>query len=82
MAAFTGQKRSIRFKPHPGLTESHQRVDLSAPRMHKFSYLQNGARETGLGHWPRSFRGWLPGFLRSNDSSKLNFRRLTMPKEN
>jgi hypothetical protein len=43
--------------------------------MHKSSYLQNGARETGLGHW-------LPGFLRSNRSANLNLHRLIMPGEN
>jgi len=36
---------------------------------------QNGARETGLGQW-RS------GFLGSNQSVKLPFYRLAMPKEN
>jgi hypothetical protein len=55
--------------------DRYQRVDLSTPRVHKVSCLQNGARETGLGHW-------LPGFLRSNQSAKPNFHRLTMPKEN
>ena len=49
-------------------------VDLSTPRVHRIACLQHGARETGLGHW-------LPGFLRSNVSSKLNFHRLPMPKE-
>jgi hypothetical protein len=43
------------------------RVDLNTPRMHKISCLQNGARETGLGHW-------LPGFLRSNvETNHLQF---------
>ena len=42
--------------------------------MHKSAYPQNGARETGLGYW-------LPGFLRSNQSTKPNFHRLVMPKE-
>jgi len=55
--------------------DPHQSVDPSRPLMHKSSYPQNGARETGLGHW-------LPGFLRSNQSANPNFHRLTMPKEN
>ena len=55
--------------------DRHQSVDLSGPQMHKSHSLQNGARETGLGQW-------LPGFLRSNNSSKLSFHRLTMPREN
>jgi len=38
-----------------------QSVDPAGPLMHKSSYPQNGARETGLGHG-------LPGFLRSNQS--------------
>ena len=42
------------------------RIDLNTPRMHKISCLQNGARETGLGHW-------LPGFLRSNIETHLQF---------
>ena len=58
----------------PPSQDRHQRVDLSTPRVHKTSCLQNGARETGLGHW-------LPGFLRSNQSAKPNFHRLVMPKE-
>ena len=55
--------------------DRYQRVDLSTPRVHKISCLQNGARETGHSHR-------LPGFLRSNDSPKSNFHRLTMPREN
>jgi len=55
--------------------DRHQRVDRSGPRRHKSDYLQNGARETGLGHW-------LPGFLRSHVSSTWNSHRRTMPKEN
>ena len=55
--------------------DRHQTVDLSGPLMHQSSYPQNGARETGLGHW-------LPGFLRSYQSAKLNCHRLTMPREN
>jgi hypothetical protein len=55
--------------------DRHQSVDPIGLRMLKSSYPQNGARETGLGHW-------LPGFLRSNDSSEGNFHRLTMPREN
>jgi len=51
-----------------------QSLDPSGPLMHKSSYPQNGARETGLGQW-------LPGFLRSNQSAKLNSHRLTMPRE-
>ena len=53
----------------------HQSVDWSGPLRHPFNYPQNGARETGLGHW-------LPGFLRSYQSAKLNCHRLTMPREN
>src|SRR5208283_883481 len=55
--------------------DRYRRVDPSTPRVHKIAGLQNGARETGLGHW-------LPGFLRSNVPSKLNFHRLIMPREN
>ena len=55
--------------------DRHQSVELSGPQMPKSYCLQNGARETGLGRW-------LPGFLRSNNSSRLNFHRLTMPREN
>jgi hypothetical protein len=51
-----------------------QSLDPSGPLMHKSAYPQNGARETGLGYW-------LPGFLRSNQSTKPNFHRLVMPKE-
>ena len=72
MAAFTGRKRPSRFKPLPAPA---QRVDLRWPRRLKSDYLQDGARETGLGHW-------LPGFLRSHEFSKLSSHRLTMPKEN
>lgn len=55
--------------------DRHQGLDPSGPLMHKPSYPQNGARETGLGQW-------LPGSLRSNQPSKLSFHRLTMTKEN
>ena len=55
--------------------DRHQSVDLSGPQMHQSYCLQNGARETGLGRW-------LPGSLRSSVSAKLNFHRLTMPREN
>ena len=55
--------------------DPHQRIDSVPPGWHQISCLQNGARETGLGHG-------LPGFLRSNDSPKSNFHRLTMPREN
>src|SRR5512146_1211876 len=48
------------------------RIDLNTPRMHKISCLQNGARETGLGHW-------LPGFLRSNVETHLQFQFPIMP---
>lgn len=58
--------------PSPDLP---QRLDPSGPLRHKSACPQNGARETGLGHW-------LPGFLCSNDSSQLNFHRLAMPNEN
>jgi hypothetical protein len=46
-----------------------QSLDRTGPQIHQLSCLQNGARETGLGHW-------LPGFLRSNDSSKPPLSRL------
>ena len=55
--------------------DRHQRLDPSGPLRHKSSYLQNGTRETGLGQW-------LPGFLRSNQATSLDFHHLTMPKEN
>lgn len=48
------------------------RIDLNTPRMHKISCLQNGARETGLGHW-------LPGFLRSNVENHLQSQFPIMP---
>ncbi len=52
-----------------------QRVDLATPRMRTLSCLQNGARETGLGHW-------LPGLLRSNKLGTLNFHGFIMSEEN
>jgi len=61
--------------------DRYLKVDLSTPRGHKTACLQNGARETGLGHW-------LPGFLRSNQSLTSRLRPLasslllTMPREN
>ena len=61
-----------RLTAHP--LNSHQRVDSAQPWWHSISCLQNGARETGLGHW-------LPGFLRSKQSAKLNFHRFAMPNE-
>ena len=61
-----------RLTAHP--LNSHQRVDSAQPWWHSISCLQNGARETGLGHW-------LPGFLRSNQSAKPNFHRFAMPNE-
>jgi len=54
--------------------DRYLRVDLGTPRVHKTACLQNGSRETGLGQW-------LPGFLRSNQSAKLNSHRLTLPVE-
>ena len=51
-----------------------QKIDFVGPLMHPFYYLQDGTRETGLGHW-------LPGFLRSNQSAKPNFHRFAMPNE-
>jgi hypothetical protein len=54
--------------------DRYQRVDLSTPRVHKIACLQNGARETGLGHW-------LPGFLRSDQLASPKLLRLVMPKE-
>jgi hypothetical protein len=45
--------------------DSRRTVDPIRLLRHKASCLQNGARETGLGHK-------LPGFLRSNQSVKLN----------
>jgi hypothetical protein len=64
--------------------DQHQSVDPHRPPVHRIRCLQNGARETGLGQR-------LPGFLRSNKSSKFPLYRLqptvaslfpTMPKEN
>ena len=46
-------------RPAPA-QDRYLRVDLRRPRVHKIACLQNGARETGLGHG-------LPGFLRSNE---------------
>jgi len=60
---------------HIPAPDRQQKVDLSAPRVHKIPCLQNGARQTGLGQW-------LPSLLRSNQSAKLNCHRLTMPREN
>jgi len=42
-------------------------LDPATVGWHKPSCLQNGARETGLGHW-------LPGFLRSDVESNLLFQ--------
>ena len=56
-------------------TDPHQSVDSPQPWWHSLSGLQNGARETGLGHW-------LPGFLRSILSPNSNLRLLIMPREN
>jgi len=56
-------------------SEQHDGVDLAQPRWHSLWCLQNGARETSLGHW-------LPGFLRSNVLSNSNFEPLTMPRKN
>jgi hypothetical protein len=59
----------------------HQSLEPGGPLVHESSYPQNGARETGLGHW-------LPGFLRSNPLSTYSLQPtvsslfLTMPKEN
>ena len=53
--------------------EPHQSVDSAQPWWHSISCLPNGAREIGLGHW-------LPGFLRSNQVSKVNVH--AMPEEN
>jgi hypothetical protein len=60
--------------------DRYLRVDLSTPWVHRISCLQNGARETGLGHW-------LPGFLRSKSPTyglRPTASRLfpAMPKEN
>ena len=51
------------------------RLDPATPARHKPSCLQNGARETGLGHW-------LPGFLRSNNSNCPKPPSILMPQEN
>jgi len=56
VAASTSHKRASNHIPAP---DRYLRVDPSTPWVHRISRLQNGARETGLGHW-------LPGFLRSN----------------
>ena len=53
----------------------HQSLDSNGPRVHKTSNRQDGARETGLGHW-------LPGFLRSNLLADSNLHLLIMPSEN
>ena len=53
--------------PLRGLTKA-------TPGRHKPACLQNGARETGLGHG-------LPGFLRSYQLANPNLLRLVMPKE-
>ena len=47
--------------------DRHQSLDPSRPRRHQSYYLQDGARETGLGHW-------LPGFLRSNPLSTYSLK--------
>ena len=54
--------------PLRGLTKA-------TPGRHKPACLQNGARETGLGHW-------LPGFLRSSSLSDSDLQPLIMPREN
>jgi hypothetical protein len=51
-----------------------QRLDFIGPLMHPFYYLQDGARETGLGHW-------LPGFLRSNRFNRSESQPAFMPQE-
>jgi hypothetical protein len=65
-------------RPHPWATSAQcasnhipapardgfARLDPATAGRHKLSCLQNGARETGLGHW-------LPGFLRSNVETHL-----------
>ena len=48
------------FKPADFLACAQKQVAL-AQEVIRSDYPQNGARETGLGHW-------LPGFLRSNVS--------------
>jgi hypothetical protein len=54
--------------------DQHQSVDPTVPRMHKPACLQNGARQTGLGHW-------LPGFLRSNRLNCPQSQPPLMPQE-
>ena len=58
-------------RPAPA-QDRYLRVDLRRPRVHKIACLQNGARETGLGHG-------LPGFLRSNSLSQSPHCRLRSP---
>jgi len=53
----------------------HHNVDPRRSLMHRFSYPENGARETGLGQV-------LPGFLRSNGLADSNLHLLIMPGEN
>ena len=53
---------------------THAGLDPRPPRAHKHPCLQNGARETGLGHW-------LPGFLRSNQSRSLKRSWVAMPQK-
>jgi hypothetical protein len=52
----------------------NQKIDFIGLRMHQFHYLQDGARETGLGHW-------LPGFLRSNMFNCPKSQTALMPQE-
>jgi hypothetical protein len=62
------------FKPADFLAWAKQQVAL-AQEVIRSDYLQNGARETGLGQW-------LPGFLRSHHSANFKSHRLTMPQKN
>ena|SRR3974377_1188005 len=64
---------SIHFLASP--PDRHQSVDPRSPLMHKSSYPENGARETGLGQV-------LPGFLRSNQSNRPSPQSILMPQEN
>ena len=51
-----------------------QKIDFIGPRMPPFYYLQDGTRETGLGHW-------LPGFLRSNRFNRSRSQPTLMPQK-
>ena len=55
-------------------SDQYHGVDSVQPSWHPLSCLQNGARETGLGHG-------LPGFLCSNQSRSLKRPLVPMPQK-